>query len=177
MIELRPGDLILVRGRSLRYKIARFILRVRWNHAAIYHKDDVTQELNWSGTERKLFEKDYAGRQIVVLRLQHIDALTDMYRRDVFVFTLNELQNCRFSWIKYLLRVLRIEKRNSCDNCDGYLCDEYINQVYYSASKRFAAGDFRLKTDCIDLMRRDYSDRDLLIKHNLVKVWDYRWIS
>jgi len=171
MIELQIGDIILVRGRSLRHTIARVFFRAEWNHALIYFWDGETQELNWKGTSRKSFKDTYANKQIVVLRLQNIDALVSFKRYQGFMDAMNELQHIRFSWVNYLLEVLGLPRVNYIDKC---VCDEYINRVYRKAHEQFDGYDFKHKVNCIKLMKKDCSTRDLM-KHNLIKVWDHRW--
>lgn len=172
MVDLRVGDIILVRGRTLRYKFARFILRHKWNHVVIYLGNDKIQELNWNGTQRKSFSKYYQGRQIIVLRIQSIGTLVSVRRDAAFGDALNKLRNLRFDWVDYLRRIILLKSRNIPDRC---LCDEYINRVYREAHKSFDKGDFIMKVDCVDLIKKDYSDTILLRRHNLIKVHDSRW--
>jgi len=171
MIDLRVGDIILVRGRTLRYKFARFILRHKWNHALIYLRDDEVQELNWNGTQRKSFSKYYKDGQIVVLRLQSIGALVDGKRDAAFEDALNKLRNLSFDPVNYLRRVLYLRPRNRPDKC---VCDEYVNRIYREAHQNFERSDFSMKVDCRDLMQNDYSDVTMVRKYNLRKVHDYR---
>lgn len=169
MLELKAGDIVLVRGRSLRYTVARFLLWCKWNHAVVYYKDGEVQELNWHGTERKSFDV-YRNKQIVVLRCQRIDVLFTLRLEAAFLNALNELQVMKFDWVEYVRRCLRLKPRNRLDRS---VCDAYINQVYHEAGVEFESPDFKT-IDCIDLMRKDYTESELLRKYNLTKVYDYR---
>jgi len=161
MLKLIPGDIVLVRGRSWRYRLTRFLLRCEWNHAVVYYKDDAVQELNWRGTQRTSFDF-YRNKQIVVLRLQPLDSLSDRRREVAFINALDKMQSLKFDWVEYVRRCLRLKPINRLNRS---VCDAYINGVYHEAG--FAI-------DCIDLMRKEYGSRKLLLKHKLVKVYDYR---
>jgi len=161
MLKRLPGDIILVRGRSLRYKLTRFVLRCEWNHAVVYYKDNQVQELNWHGTQRKSFDV-YRNKHIVVLRLQPLDPLVSRERDAALLNALDKLQEMNFDWVEYVRRCLHLKPKNRLDKS---VCDAYINSVYREAG---------FKVDCTDLMRKEYGSRKLLLKHNLIKVYDYR---
>ena len=172
MLELRPGDIVLVRGRSWRYRLTRFLLRCEWNHAVVYYRGGEVQELNWHGTERKSFEKVYSNKQIVVLRLQSTDSLSGLARDAAFINALGNLWGVNFDWVEYVRRCLRLKPR---DLPNKSVCDAYINRIYHEAQFEFDRADFTTRMiDCIDLMRKEYGSRDLLRKYNLIKVYDYR---
>lgn len=172
MLKLIPGDIVLVRGRSWRYRLTRFLLRCAWNHAVVYYKDDTVQELNWHGTQRKSFDDVYRNKQIVVLRLRPMDSLSELRREVAFINALDKLQNINFDWVEYVRRCLRLKPRNSPNKS---VCDAYISRVYHEARFEFDRSDFSTRViDCIDLMRKEYGGRTLLRKYNLVKVYDYR---
>lgn len=172
MLKLIPGDIVLIRGRSWRHRLTRFLLRCEWNHVVVYYKDDTVQELNWRGTQRTSFDF-YCNKQIVVLRLQPTDSYTDRRRQAAFMYALDESQDQSFDWVEYVRRCLRLKPINSTGKS---VCDAYINKVYREAEYMFKRPGLSTTTtiDCIDLMRKDYGARELLQKHNLVKVYDYR---
>ncbi len=179
MVELQIGDIILVRGRKFRHKLTRLLAGLKLNHAVVYIGNGETQELNCQGVQKKKFDEAYADREIVILRLQTIDAVVDGRRIIAFSDALNmsKLNDLTLDIFGVVLTLLRLPTRNRKLRYKAYLCNEYIEEVYRRASNYFDRHDFRnVKQLDVDLlMREKYTDSELLTKCNLIKVHDYRW--
>ena len=179
MVEPQIGDIILVRGRKFRHKLTRLLTGLKLNHAVVYRGDGETQELNCQGVQRKNFDENYADREIVILRLQTIDAAVDGRRITAFrdVLNMSKLNDLTLDIFGVILTLLRLPTRNRKLRYKAYLCNEYIEQIYRRAGNYFDRHDFHnIKQLNVErLMREKYTDSELLKKCNLIKVYDYRW--
>jgi len=169
--ELRPGDIILVRGTRFRSHVSRFLSFLKWNHAVLYYGGNRVRELGWGGTKNLSFST-YARKQIVVLRLLPVDALIQTSRDMAFTSAMNKLKNIEFDWKAFLVRIiLHSPKFNTRGRAT---CEAYVELVYSRAQKGFAPHDFKTDLNIYDLMRHDYSETELRSRYKLTKVYDYR---
>ena len=174
----KPGDIVLARGHKLRHKLTQLCSGLRLNHALVYCGDGETQELNFHGVQRKNFSEAYANRDVVILRLQSIDAVVEARRHAAFrdVLKTSKMRGSKLDIFGVLLTLLRLPTRNRRLRYNTYLCSEYVEQIYLRASNYFDKHDFRKirQLDVDMLMRERYTDTELLMKYNLIKVYDYR---
>lgn len=175
MLELKPGDIILARGSKLRHKLMQLFSGLKFNHALIYYGSGETQELNSHGVQRKLFDDAYLGRKIVVFRLRNIDVVVDSRRWAAFRNTMDELRESGLDIVGVAMMALRLPTYNRLRNGTSYLCNKYVEEIYRRAKHNFDRCDFRKVPDVESLMRDKYTARELLLRYNLVKIWDYRW--
>jgi len=165
MIELNTGDIILIRGRRWRHRMAQKIRGCFWNHAVIYYKDDYTMEVCNRGLAQRRFQRDYARKQLCVLRHESVnnDSHGQTAERLMWVMRGMWKSNVKFDWLAFILemmKLLRIRRPGQL------LCDEFVERIYDGAQV--------CDIDLNDIMTHDYSAKHLRLSYGLVKVYDYR---
>ena len=165
MDELLTGDIILVRGRRLRHKLARRMRGCVWNHVLLYYKHGYTMELEGRGLRQHAFFDRYARRNIVILRLKAEEEESVRERVERFTWVMNGLWQSRvkFDWLAFLFEMVRLRQPRRAGQM---LCDDFVNCVYRAAGHE--------EIDVRDVMLHDYAEKQLNTRYGLTKVYDWR---
>ena len=159
-LELRPGDIVLVRGHKLRSKLARFTMRLYWNHALLYWQNGRLLELTHRGVKHPVFMETYARKSIVILRAGELYGFLIRPMQDYSI-------HARFDWVKYVFQWTHIPFLRDMDRSHLWLmlCDEFIQEIYDKAGMRMYVRE---------LMRDSMTTDETIRKNGFEKIYDWR---
>lgn len=156
------GDVLLIRGRSRRHIVTRWLWETKWNHMAVYSGRGQVVELGWFGEPAKRNISKYWEKQVVVLRPLW---LTKKEKMRLAVKVRTYPVESRFDWLGVLTQMLRLPRIRTKNRVR---CDEFVGQIYRNAE---------LEVDMYELMCDDLtwdSRSDALGDFALKKVFDWR---
>lgn len=160
----QAGDIIFVYGSRLRFKLARRILHMRWNHVLIYMPRLGAVELTHRGIKKTEFRVFKTKRRMIILRL--IDHEKNIKKK--ILERIAQLENVRFDWMRYVSMWLQLPLFSSKERrmSGHYICSDYVQNIYDYLG--------RYEVDIDALLRHDYLSTELQ-QFGVKKVFDYRW--
>lgn len=135
-----------------------------WNHTVIYYKYDYTMEVRSKGLLQRRFNRDYANKQICILRHESVqEEPREQSERLMWVMRGMWKSNVKFDWLAFIGEMLRLPRLRRPGQV---LCDDFVSKIYDGA----LLGDI----DMMDIGMHDYSAEYLRQTYGLIKLYDYR---
>ena len=156
----KTGDIILIRGRSWRSKLARLVLGVHWNHAMMIYYGDRFLELTKEGVKLQ-YPPTKGHHDWVILRVNsgEFEPLPSVLE--------DFINHAKFDHVRYVAWWLRIPFFKDLDRSNIWLmlCDEFVQHIY-KAHHRYI--------DMRQIMRDPVVEMEILKKNRLNVIYDYR---